>query len=86
MAVSFKDTLVVAISSRALFDLQKENEIYEQEGLDAYAKYQIAHEDDVLNPGSGFPLVKALLELNRLTDEPQQCRYKSACLSFDRSP
>ena len=69
MAVSFKDTLVVAISSRALFDLQKENEIYEQEGLDAYAKYQIAHEDDVLNPGSGFPLVKALLELNRLTDE-----------------
>ena len=55
MAVSFENSLVIGISSRALFDLQKENEIYERDGLQAYADYQIAHENDVLKPGSGFP-------------------------------
>ncbi len=69
MAVSFDHTLVIGISSRALFDLQRENEIYEREGLEAYSQYQIAHENDVLKPGSGFPLVKALLQLNKLSEE-----------------
>jgi len=52
--------LVIGISSRALFDLSFENEIYEKEGLEAYCKYQIEHEDEVLKPGAGFPLVQAL--------------------------
>ena len=69
MSVSFKDCLVVGISSRALFDLQKENEIFEQQGLAAYADYQIEHEHDILERGSGFPLVKALLKLNETSDE-----------------
>lgn len=51
MAVSFENCLVVGISSRALFDLTKENEIFEKEGLDAYSTYQIEHEDDVLKTG-----------------------------------
>lgn len=69
MAVSLQGCLVIGISSRALFDLHKENEIYETKGLEAYAKYQIEHENDVLQPGSGFPLVKALLNLNTLSDK-----------------
>ena len=69
MAVSFENCLVIGISSRALFDLQKENEIFEQEGLDAYAAYQQAHEHEVLKPGSAFPLVEALLHLNDLSKE-----------------
>ena len=67
MPVSLEDCLVVGISSRALFDLHKENEIFEQEGLQAYSEYQIAHEDELLEPGSGFSLVKALLRLNELS-------------------
>ena len=47
----------------------KENEIFEKEGLDAYSTYQIEHEDDVLKPGSGFALVKALLHLNTLSQQ-----------------
>lgn len=66
MAVDFQDCLVIGISSRALFDLHEENAIYETEGLKAYANYQIEHENDVLKPGSGFPLVKALLNLNTI--------------------
>lgn len=64
MAMSLKDCLVIGISSRALFDLDEENRIYDEEGLQAYAEYQIEHENDILKPGSGFSLVKALLKLN----------------------
>lgn len=59
------DKLVIAISSRALFDLDEGNDIFEKQGVDAYAKYQISHEDDILQPGVAFPLVKKLLSLNK---------------------
>ncbi len=72
MAWDLNNKLVVGISSRALFDLETENKIFEEQGLDAYEAYQIEHEDDILNPGTAFPLVKALHRLNdgdeRLTE------------------
>lgn len=64
MALSLDDKLVVGISSRALFDLEEENKIYEEKGLKAYSEYQIEHENDILKPGTAFPLVKALHNLN----------------------
>lgn len=66
MPSDFQNYLVVGISSRALFDLEEENQIYDQEGLEAYSKYQIEHEKDILKPGAGFQLVKALLKLNAI--------------------
>lgn len=62
---------VVAISSRALFDLDESHRIFETEGLDAYARYQIAHEDDVLGPGIAFDLVRKLLGLNERSEHEQ---------------
>src|ERR1700675_3971256 len=59
------DKLVVAISSRALFDLTESHRIYTESGVDAYHRYQVAHEDEVLAPGPAFALVKKLLRLNR---------------------
>ncbi len=56
--------LVVAISSRALFNLDDSHEIFETQGIDAYCKFQIAHEDNILEPGVAFPLVVKLLGLN----------------------
>lgn len=64
MALSLDDKLVVGISSRALFDLEEENKIFEEKGLKAYSEYQIEHENDILKPGTAFPLVKALHNLN----------------------
>jgi len=64
VALNLDNKLVVGISSRALFDLEEENRIFEQQGLDAYSAYQIAHENDILRPGTAFPLIKALLGLN----------------------
>lgn len=66
MSVSFENYLVVGISSRALFNLEVENEVFEKKGLKAYREYQIVHEKDILEPGSGFTLVKNLLNINKL--------------------
>ena len=64
MAMKLDGKLVVGISSRALFDLEEENKIFEEQGLEAYSKYQLEHENDILKPGPAFPLVKALHNLN----------------------
>jgi 5'-nucleotidase len=57
--------LVIAISSRALFDLSESHEVFEQEGVEAYRKYQIRHESDILNPGVAFALARKLTALNK---------------------
>jgi len=56
--------LVVAISSRALFDLDESHGVFESQGLEAYAEYQVSRENDFLQPGEAFQLVKKLLALN----------------------
>jgi 5'-nucleotidase len=61
--------LVIGISSRALFDLGRENQVYEEQGLDAFRVYQRDHEKVVLPPGGALPLVRALLDLNVFPDE-----------------
>jgi 5'-nucleotidase len=66
MPVTFDGKLVVAISSRALFDLEESNRVFEQHGVEAYYEYQLEHEDEVLAPGVAFELVKKLLALNVL--------------------
>lgn len=63
------DKLVVAISSRALFDLSESHALFEREGLEVYRAYQIAHENDILDPGVAFPLARKLLALNRPAPE-----------------
>jgi len=56
--------LTIAITSRTLFDLEHSHALFEAEGTEAFATYQRAHEDDVLEPGIAFPLVRKLLALN----------------------
>ncbi len=65
-----KNKLVIAISSRALFNLEEENRIFEQSGVREYAKYQLEHENELLEKGTAFPLVEALLKLNDKLDDP----------------
>lgn len=67
MPFSLDNLLVIGISSRALFDLEAEEAIFRQEGLAAYRQHQIEHENQILKPGAGFALVRALLKLNQLT-------------------
>lgn len=57
-------SLVVAISSRALFDLEESHRVFSEQGVDAYCAYQIEHENTPLAPGVAFRLTKKLLGLN----------------------
>ncbi len=66
MPYDLSNYLVIGVSSRALFDLNRENEIYEKEGLEAYCRYQLEHETDVLKPGTGFALIEAMLSINEI--------------------
>jgi len=63
MPVNLQGKLVVAISSRALFNLDESHMIFESEGIDAYLQYQIEHENNILEPGVAFPLVNKMLAL-----------------------
>ncbi|MEO0367278.1 MAG: 5'-nucleotidase [Pseudomonadota bacterium] len=66
MPTAKEEKLVIAISSRALFDLHESHRVYEEQGVDAYCRYQIQHENEPLGPGAAFPLVQKLLGLNKL--------------------
>ena len=69
MAYDLTEPLVIGISSRALFNLEQENKIFEDQGVDAYEEFQVKHERDILQKGSAFQLVKAFLKLNRLQEK-----------------
>lgn len=64
MPIVKAEKLTVAISSRALFNLDESHTIFEKEGVEAYCKYQVAREEIPLEPGVAFGLVKKLLALN----------------------
>ncbi len=69
MAYDLKTKLVIAISSRALFDLEEENRLFDKKGLSSYYKYQIKNEEKILKPGSSFGFIKNLLSINKHFDE-----------------
>ena len=72
MAYDLSNFLVIGVSSRALFDLTKENEIYEKEGLEAYCRYQLEHENDILKPGTGFALINSMLRINQIDNNTRR--------------
>ncbi|MEA3193352.1 MAG: 5-nucleotidase [Betaproteobacteria bacterium] len=61
MPYSVEGKLVVAISSRALFDFEEENNVFERDGEPAYIALQFARLDTPAREGVAFPLVKKLL-------------------------
>jgi len=64
MGVSLDGKLVVAISSRALFDFEEENQIFEQGDDRAYMQLQLERLDQPAKPGVAFSLVRKLLAFN----------------------
>jgi 5'-nucleotidase len=69
MAASLDGKLVVAISSRALFDFEEENQVFEEADDRAYMQLQLERLDTPAKPGVAFSLVKKLLAFN---EGPQQ--------------
>jgi 5'-nucleotidase len=69
MAASLDGQLVVAISSRALFDFEEENLVFEQSDDRAYMKLQLERLEEPAKPGVAFSLVKKLLAFNDPTTQ-----------------
>ena len=64
MAYTVEGKLVVAISSRALFDFEEENRIFDAQGERAYIDLQYSRLDVPAKEGVAFRLVKKLLAFN----------------------
>jgi 5'-nucleotidase len=77
MANTLNGKLVVAISSRALFDFEEENSLFEQSNDRAYMKLQLEKLDVPAKPGVAFSMVRKLLAFN----DAQAQRVEVAILS-----
>ncbi|MFZ9335964.1 MAG: 5'-nucleotidase, partial [Burkholderiaceae bacterium] len=64
MAVTLQGKLVVAISSRALFDFEEENQVFEQANDRAYMELQLERLETPAKPGGAVSLVTKLLAFN----------------------
>jgi len=73
------DRLIVAITSRALFDMADSHALFEEAGLEAFHAYQRQRENDPIAPGIAFPLVQKLLRLN--PPKPAPARVEVILLS-----
>lgn len=76
MAFDLSDTLVVGISATALFDLTEADSVFrakyaedKQSAVAEYRTYMLKHENEGLEDGTGMPLVRSLLGLNRYQPE-----------------
>jgi len=76
MALDLSDTLVIGITSTALFDLSEADKIFREKldkdkdtAIKEYRNFMLQREDESLDDGTGMPLVKALLNLNKYKKE-----------------
>ncbi|MGP1450793.1 MAG: 5'-nucleotidase [Wolinella sp.] len=76
MPIKLSNTLVIGISSTALFDLREVDSIFRKEyennpceAMENYRKHMLEKENDELAEGTGYPLVKALLSLNKYQND-----------------
>lgn len=77
MPLDLSDTLVVGISSTALFDLSEADKIFKEKkhndsdsAIAEYREYMLQHENERLSNGTGMPLVESLLQLNDHKKDP----------------
>lgn len=59
-----KDAIIIAVSSRVLFDMRDERKVFSENGLHAYTKLIVENENKPLKPGAAFPFVHALANIN----------------------
>lgn len=78
MSLDLSDTLVIGISATALFDMKESDSLYrslnkhdQNTAIRKYREYMLEHEDITLDPGTGYPLVKAILDLNKYIEKKE---------------
>lgn len=66
MAYPIEKKLVVGVSTNALFNLTREDEIFRDEGIEAYKKFQNDNKYEILEKGLAFPFVRRFLNINQV--------------------
>jgi 5'-nucleotidase len=74
--------LRIGISTRALFDLEEEHKVFEEQGVHAYIALQHAREGELIRRGTAFEVVDRLLRLN----EPDSAPYVQIVVLSRNSP
>ena len=69
MAVDFSEILVVGVSSRVLFNLEKENEIFNTDGISGFRKYQLEHEEEPYASDSPLLKLNGQVKITKAKDE-----------------
>ena len=83
MSYSVEGKIVIAISSSALFDMSESNDIFENQGLEAYKEHQNKNIDIPFEKGVAFPFVSRLLKIN---DELPSLRPVEVIMLSKNSP
>jgi 5'-nucleotidase len=71
MVFYIENKMVVTVASSALFDTTAENMVFLEQGEDAYAAYQRAHEREPLKKGPAFDFIRRFLNLNQIAPDVQ---------------
>lgn len=93
MALDLSDTLVIGISATALFDMRASDSLFHSlreqspdKAIEKYREYMLTHEDQPLAPGTGYPMVKALLGLNQYKAEGDKSPLVEVVVMSRNSP
>lgn len=62
--------LRIGVSTRALFNLEEENKIFDEQGVSAYSELQLERENVIIDKGSSFEVIERLLALNIKHSKP----------------
>lgn len=83
---NLKEKVVIAVSSRALFDLEEEHALFEEKGYKAFRDHQVRYQNTPLRPGVAFPFVRRLLALNELYGDLAPFRVIALSRNSPRRP
>ncbi|XP_003214873.1 cytosolic 5'-nucleotidase 1A isoform X1 [Anolis carolinensis] len=83
-----KEALVIAVTTRAIFNLEKEHEIFLTKGKDEYVKHQQENENNSLEQGTAFAFVQAVQFVNKklLERNPEEKKLFDVIVLSNNSP
>ncbi|XP_072495604.1 cytosolic 5'-nucleotidase 1A-like isoform X2 [Notamacropus eugenii] len=83
-----KEALVIAVTARAIFDLEVEHQLFLTQGTEEYIKHQTARTKEPLPPGTAFPFIQAVQLVNQrlLERDPEERGLLDVMVLSNNSP
>ncbi|XP_043915738.1 cytosolic 5'-nucleotidase 1B-like [Protopterus annectens] len=86
--VDHPDAVVIAVTSRAIFNMEDEHNIFLEKGIEEYTRYQIDNVEKPLKEGTAFALIKAfqMVNVKLLEQNPEEKQLFDVMLLSNNSP